>query len=98
MSKSIMQSDKTYCWSCGCSSQQRWIEEHHVFGASNRKKSEHYGLKVYLCYVCHRDNTHGIHGCNAELRKKLFEEGQQAFERVHGTREEFMKVFGRNYL
>lgn len=100
MSRSIMQTKdaRTVCWGCGCTSQERWLEEHHVFGASKRKHSEHYGLKVYLCYRCHRDNKEGIHGCNTELRQRLFEAGQQAFEREHGTREEFMQIFGRNYL
>ena len=35
-----------YCWLCG-----RWghLEEHHIFGGANRKKSTRYGLTVFLC-------------------------------------------------
>ena len=30
------------CWLCG---RWGWLEEHHIFGGANRKKSEKYGLK-----------------------------------------------------
>ncbi len=98
--KSIMQKEdtNTVCWNCKCTPNIRWLEEHHVFGGPNRKWSEQYGLKVYLCYMCHRDNKKGFHGCNKDLQQRLFEAAQQAFEREHGTREEFMQIFGRNYL
>ena len=36
MSKSILQDDKV-CYICGTTAS---LEEHHIFGASNRKKSE----------------------------------------------------------
>ena len=97
MSKSIMHV-KTVCWECECTPQQRYLEEHHVFNGPNRKNSEKYGLKVYLCYVCHRDNKLGVHGCNTDLRERLQQAGQQAFENKIGSREEFMKIFGKNYL
>lgn len=89
---------KTVCWECECTPQQRYLEEHHVFNGPNRKNSEKYGLKVYLCYVCHRDNKLGVHGCNTDLRERLQQAGQQAFENKIGSREEFMKIFGKNYL
>lgn len=71
-------------------------EEHHIFGGKNRKLSERYGLKVYLCPYCHRDNKGGVHG-NAGKMEHLQRIGQAAFERNH-TREEFVDVFGKNYL
>lgn len=41
------------CWLCG---RWGWLEEHHIFGGANRKKSEKYGLKVGLCGdTCHRN-------------------------------------------
>ena len=89
---------KTVCWECECTPQQRCLEEHHVFNGPNRRNSEKYGLKVYLCYVCHRDNKLGVHGCNTDLRERLQQAGQQAFEDNFGTRDEFMKIFGKNYL
>lgn len=99
MSKSIMEEPGTrICYACGCYASHGYLHEHHIFGGPNRKLSEKYGLKVHLCYVCHEDNVRGIHGQNKELRERLQKEGQQAFERKHGDREEFMKIFGKNYL
>lgn len=71
-------------------------EEHHIFGGPNRKLSEKYGLKVYLCHYCHRDSREGVHA-DREKMEHLHRIGQSAFERDH-TREEFREIFGRNYL
>ena len=71
-------------------------EEHHIFGAANRDLSEKYGLKVFLCPYCHRDNKEGVHG-NAKKMEHLHRIGQSAFERDH-TRAEFREIFGKNYL
>jgi hypothetical protein len=90
--KSIIQDEKR-CYICG---QAHWIEDHHIFfGTANRKLSEKYGLKVYLCQEHHRGNT-GVHN-NRELDLKLKRIAQTAFEKNH-SREEFISVFGRNYL
>lgn len=99
MAKSIMEAEDTKtCYICGCYATQGYMNVHHVFqGSGRRTPSEKYGLKVHLCYVCHNDNKRGVHN-NKELADKLHREGQQAFERVHGSREKFMEVFGKNYL
>ena len=96
MAKSIMEDPKNRtCWACGAYAP----EEHHVFyGVANRKMSEKYGLKVHLCSRCHRDNLDGVHGQNKELDHRLKVTGQRVFETHHGTREQFAKIFGRNYL
>lgn len=91
--KSIIQREKQ-CLICGS-----WnIEDHHIFfGNANRKQSEKYGLKVWLCPTHHR-GTIGVHGKDGhKLDMQLKELGQKAFEWKH-TREEFIKIFGRNYL
>lgn len=90
--KSIMQNEKE-CYFCGSNN---WLEEHHIFGASNRKKSEKYGLTVYLCHNCHNEPPFGVHHC-AERMLKLHQDGQRKFEETH-SREEFLKLIGRNYL
>ncbi len=94
--KSIMEPPKhKICWECG----EFAREEHHIFyGTANRKWSEKYGLKVHLCVRCHRDEEAGVHGRNKELDQRLKEAGQRAFEETHGSRMEFIKIFGRNYL
>lgn len=91
--KSIIQ-DKKECIVCGS-----WnVEEHHLYkGVAKRKLSEEYGLKVWLCPTHHR-GTNGVHGKNGhKLDMELKQLGQKAFEWNH-TREEFVKIIGRNYL
>lgn len=90
---SIIQFDISKCFLCG---RYGWLEEHHIFGAYNRKKSEFYGLKVQLCHRCHNEPPHGAHH-NKETMQYLHEVGQRAFER-HYPEEDFMQIFGKNYL
>ena len=87
----MIQSERA-CWVCGST---KWLESHHIFGASNRKSSEIYGLVVWLCPEHHRGNN-GVHS-GGELMEMLHKVGQKEFEKMH-SREDFMKVFGRNYL
>lgn len=72
------------------------LECHHIFGGGNRKQSEKYGLKVWLCQSHHNTPPLGVH-FNYNHLCLLRVKGQQAFEENH-TREEFKKIFGRNYL
>lgn len=94
--KSIIDCKSEQCFNCGAN-RNVGLHEHHIFYGPNRKNSEKYGLKVKLCYICHEDAKKGVHGLNKELRERLFRIGQEAFEREH-TREEFMTIFGKNYL
>lgn len=74
-----------------------YTEEHHIFGASDRKWSEKFGLKVHLC-VDHHKGRYGVHGMDgAKLAAYLHETGQEAFEEKH-TREEFRQYFRKSYL
>ena len=44
------------CFLCGRNDTGDPLERHHIFGGANRKKSEKYGLVVYLCgNRCHRN-------------------------------------------
>ena len=97
---SIIQVRKEYCYLCGLlegdTSVKTPLHAHHVFGGPNRKHSEEYGLKVYLCLKHHTEGPEAVHR-NADTMQLLHIIGQQAYERVYGSREEFMKLFGRNY-
>ncbi|MDE5588206.1 MAG: hypothetical protein K2J60_03575 [Acetatifactor sp.] len=98
MAKSIMQNNDRECYLCGANGTADPLHWHHVFGGANRKHSEKYGLKVRLCgQKCHENGPDAVHR-NAAVSEKLKEEGQRAFESVHGTREDFRRIFGRNYL
>lgn len=93
MAKSIMQSEKV----CYLSGRTDWLEKHHLYQGANRKLSEKYGLWVYLNHYWHNEPPNGVH-FNKENMECLHKKGQEAFEKVHGTREDFMRIFGRNYL
>ena len=81
------------CELCG-----RWcpLERHHVFGASNRKRSENYGYVINLCHNCHNEPPNGVHH-NAGRMLALHRIYQRKFEQTH-TRAEFMQEFGKNYI
>lgn len=73
------------------------LEEHHVmFGNKYKDLSEKYGLKVYLCREHHRTSREAVHN-NAEIRRMLQKEAQEAFEKIY-SHEKWMEVFGRNFL
>ena len=90
--KSIIQEDTDYCFFCG----RYGTEIHHIFfGTSNRKMSDKYGCVVGLCYEHHRGNR-GVH-FNRELDLELKRMAQRRFQEIY-TEEQFLAVFGRNYL
>lgn len=94
--ESVIQSEKA-CYLCGRNGNSDRLEEHHIFNKSERKFSEKYGLKVWLCGErCHRNGKYAVHRCN-ETAVRLKREAQEKFEETH-TREEFMQIFGKNYL
>lgn len=90
--KSVLQKEKE-CFICHS---KNWLELHHIFGASNKKNSEKYGLMVYLCHWCHNEPPNGVHH-NAENMRKLRAIAQKKFEENH-TRDEFRRIFGKSYL
>ena len=94
--KSIIKEDeKGVCFICG---RYGPTEVHHIFNAANRKLSEKYGLKVHLCHDCHNEPPYGVH-FNRRSEKWLKAEGQKEAMRYYGwSVEEFIEIFGRNYL
>lgn len=97
--ESIIQEDKTHCFICGMNRNLEPLDCHHVFGASNRKKSEKYGLKVYIHHnKCHIFGKVSVHR-NAELDRALKAKAQKiAMAHFGWTTEEFIKIFGKNYI
>ena len=100
MSKSIMQRKDGTCYLCSKLNNGDWIqevEEHHVmFGTADRKLSEHYGLKVYLCLGHHRNSSEAVHR-NKRNDLILKRDAQEAFMKKYPDKD-WMEVFGRNYL
>ena len=90
--KSILQTDRS-CYFCGS---VVGLEEHHIFvGTANRKISEKYGFKVWLCHT-HHTGSHGAQ-YDKDLNILLKQEAQKAFE-VHHSRAEWMDLIRKNYL
>lgn len=87
------------CWLCGATGQRDPLDRHHIFGASNRKKSEKYGLVVYLCHnSCHIFGKRAVHN-DGETMQALHEYGQRkAMDENGWTVDEFRQVFGKNYI
>jgi hypothetical protein len=51
---------------------------------------------VYLCHHCHNEPPNGVH-FNRKTMDWLRAKGQQAFMEKYPN-EDFVKIFGRNYL
>lgn len=91
--KSIMQDRKE----CYITKSTQALHKHHIFeGEGRRQLSEKNGLWVWLTGRLHNLSNEGVH-FNKELDLKLKREAQRKFEETH-SREEFMQLFGRNYL
>lgn len=90
---SIITDDMEHCLICG----HYEVAIHHVFyGTANRKMSDQYALIVPLCER-HHTGSEGVHRFR-RTDLKLKQMGQQAFENHYGSREVFIRTFGRNYL
>lgn len=73
------------------------LQDHHIFfGTANRRLSEEYGLKAWLCIYHHTQGIGAVHK-NRDYDVILKKMAQKKFEETH-TREEFIKVFGKSYL
>lgn len=73
------------------------LNEHHVvFGHANRRLSEKYGLKVYLCIDHHLYGSDAVHR-NKAVNDYLCKEAQKCFEEKYPNLS-FLGVFGKNYL
>lgn len=99
MAKSIIQEDKTHCFICERIASGDPLDCHHIFGGANRQLSEKYGLKVYIHHnQCHIFGENSVHR-NAEISDKLKQIAQQEAMKHYGwTVEQFIEIFGKNYL
>ena len=95
MAQSILQTEKE-CFITGSTYN---LHKHHIFyGNPWRRISEENGFWVYLIGRLHNQSDSGVHGKNGhKLDIKLKQICQRKFEETH-SREEFMKLIGRNYL
>ncbi len=99
MAKSILQEDKEKCFLCGRNFFGDPRDKHHVFGGAYRKKSEKFGLTVYLHHFsCHEFGEKAVHK-NAAIDRDLKKRAQVvAMSCYRWSIEEFRRLFGKNYI
>ena len=75
------------------------MDEHHVFNGPNRKLSELYGCKVYLCHIgCHMYGKNAVHS-NPQVARALKEKVQKLTMKKYGWKvSDFVRIFGKNYI
>ena len=93
--KSVLASDLTRCLVCA----SPYVHLHHtIYGTSNRKHSDRYGFIVPLCEL-HHTGRYGVHTHpNEGLDEALKKQSQLYYENNIGSREQFIKEFGRSWL
>lgn len=89
---SILQDEKE----CFLSGTHEGLERHHIYGGANRHNSAKYGLWVWLRHDLHNEPPDGVH-FNIDNNRLLQRIGQRAFE-LRYPDEDFVQIFGRNYL
>ena len=89
--KSIIVTGEPECFLCGVKYD---LEVHHcIHGSGRRKLADEDGLTVYLCRSCHRIlHDRGINDRDLQVA------AQYVWEREYGSREEFIKRYGRSYI
>lgn len=93
MTRSIISNDKK-CIVC----EDVYVHKHHIYeGTANRKKSEQDGCWCYLCPKHHNMSNEGIH-YNRDFNEKMKKECQRRWEEIYGSREDFIRRYGRSYL
>ena len=95
----VQKPENCRCFLCGRNGAEDPLDGHHVFGGSYRRKSEKYGLVVYLCHNrCHIFGPSSVHRSGAQMRR-LRRYGQLKCMREQGWSEErFIQEFGKSYL
>ena len=87
---SVFSEDTEKCYLCGCTYKLTW---HEIYSGKNRQNSMKNGLCLRLCLNCHSKEQE-----DSQFNDYWRKQGQLYWEENTGSREEFIKVFRRNYL
>lgn len=85
---SIITNDLKKCYFCS----NKKEDFHEAIEGKNRQVSMKYGLVIPICRKCHIKVTN-----DKTLQDKLHKVGQKAFKKHYKT-ENFIQIFGENYL
>jgi hypothetical protein len=83
------------CEICGAT---RWLEQHHVYNAAYRKKSEKFGAVATLCHYCHNEPPNGVHQNAERMHQLKLKYQMQIMDKYGMSEEEFIREFGKSYL
>ena len=87
---SVFSEDTEKCYLCGSTYKLTW---HEIYSGKNRQNSMRYGLCLRLCLNCHSKEQE-----DSQFNDYWHKQGQLYWEKNIGSREEFIKVFRRNYI
>lgn len=91
--KSVFTDDMEHCMYTGYAP----VERHHIFGAANKERSEKYGFIAPLRPDLHPNGVFaGKDAKSVDLALKT--KAQAYYEEHYGTREDFIKEFGKSWL
>lgn len=75
------------------------VERHHVFAGARKKACEKYGFIAPLRWDLHPNGAHATWNKETkEIDLFLKKECQKHYEENIGTRDDFIKEFGKSYL
>lgn len=90
---SVFTEDMDHCMFTGCAP----VERHHIFGGANKKNSERRGFIAPLRPDLHPNGVFAGKDAKAvDLRLKTM--AQEYYESHYGSREDFIKEFGKSVL
>lgn len=93
--RSVFTDDMEHCYF----TDTPYCHRHHIFYGSRRDLSETYNFIIPLAHYLHENYPGSVHdNPNHGLDLELKQMAQAYFEEHHGTREEFINVFGRSWL
>ena len=92
--KSVFTEDMDVCIFTG----SPYVERHHIFGGFNRNRSEQYGFVVPLRYDLHPNSARADGRYAKDIDTHLKQKAQEYYEENIGTRDDFIREFGRSYL
>lgn len=91
MKGSVLFPTEEFCIVCG---NPNYDVHHAISGNGRRKVCDRYGLTVPLCRKHHEQ----VHSGGCQLKRDLQEMAQMYYEENIGTREQWIKDFGKSWL
>lgn len=86
---SVFTTDLNKCYLCPNKKEHL----HEIFAGRNRQNSMRYGFVLPLCHICHERYQNDV-----IFNNKWYIKAQRYFEKNIGSRDDFIKVFGKSWI